>query len=64
MNLRPVDKTKHLGEKSHFTHKAHTDAQRAQDEALLYRKSHLMDDEIGLPPVNAQIGKMIKKTQK
>ena len=26
LNLRPVDKSKHVGEKSHFTHKAHTEA--------------------------------------
>jgi hypothetical protein len=26
LNLRPVDKSKHVGEKSHFTHKAHTNA--------------------------------------
>jgi len=26
LNLRPVDKAKHIGKKSYFTHKAHTDA--------------------------------------
>lgn len=26
MNLRPLNKAKHVGEKSHFTHKAHTNA--------------------------------------
>ena len=26
MNLRPLDKTKHVGVKSHFTHAAHTAA--------------------------------------
>tara|TARA_B110000285_G_scaffold128680_1_gene144937 strand:- start:534 stop:683 length:150 start_codon:yes stop_codon:yes gene_type:complete len=26
MNLRPLDKAKHVGEKGHFTHAAHTAA--------------------------------------
>ena len=58
MNLRPLDKTKHVGQKTYFTHKAHTDAQRMQDEALLYRKHHLYDGDISLPPVNREVGRM------
>ena len=61
MNLRPLDKTKHVGEKSHFIYGPHTAAQRMQDEALLYRKIHLDHDALGLPPVNERVGKMIKK---
>ena len=61
MNLRPLDKAKHVGDKSHFTFTAHTAAQRMQDEALLYRKIHLDHDALGLPPINEKIGKMIKK---
>jgi hypothetical protein len=35
-----------------------------QDESLLYRKIHLDNDDLGLPPVNDRVGKMIKKYQK
>ena len=35
-----------------------------QDEALLYRKIHLDHDDLGLPPVNVRVGKMIKKYQR
>ena len=58
MNLRPTDKAKHVGKKSHFTHKAHTDAQRMQDEALLYRKNYLYEGDISLPPVNREVGRL------
>ena len=29
-----------------------------QDEALLYRKHHLYDGDISLPPVNKEVGRM------
>ena len=34
------------------------------DEALLYRKSHLADDDQGLPPVSTKVAKYLKKTNK
>ena len=64
MNLRPLDKSKHVGNKAYFSHKAHTDAQRMQDEALLYRKHHLYDGDISLPPVNREVGRMNKMIRK
>ena len=45
LNLRPLDHTKNVGTTNYFTHKAHTDAQRMQDESLIYRKSHLYDGD-------------------
>ena len=63
LNFRPNDKSKHLG-LQHVTLKAHTEAQRMMDEALLYRKSHLADDDQGLPPVSTKVAKYLKKTNK
>ena len=63
LNLRPNDKSKHLG-LQHVTLKAHTEAQRMMDDALLYRMSHLNNDDQGLPPVSTKVAKYLKKMNK
>lgn len=51
MNLRPVDKSKHL-EKSHFTHKYQTKYEQLQDESLLYRRVGIYEGDLNLPVTN------------
>jgi len=31
------------------------------DEALIYRKAHLNNDELGLPPVSNKVAKYLRK---
>lgn len=56
MNLRPTDKSKHLGSYS-FCFKGKTKVEQMQDETLLYRKKFFSNDEEGLPPVSNYIKK-------
>jgi hypothetical protein len=56
MNLRPLDKSKHIA-KSYFSHRGATKAQRMQEDNLIYRNNQL-NQNLGLPAINEKIAKI------
>ena len=63
MNLRPVDKSKHMSSKSHFTYKFQTKGEEFQDEAMLYRRVGIYEGDLSLPISSARERK-IKRINK
>lgn len=63
MNLRPVEKEKHVGSKHHFLHKYQTKAEEFQDKALLYRRIGIWEGDISLPLAH-KFEKKVRKLNK
>lgn len=64
MNLRPLDKSKHMSNKSHFIYKYQTKAEELQDKSLLYRRENMYEGDNGLPLTSARERKIRKLNKK